>query len=314
MLLCAPALRALRRRFPDAPLHFLVASEFRQAAELLPGIDKIIEFDRNSGWRGLLRLRRLLSRRYELIVDLQNSWRSTFLRVFCFPLMWTKAVRYRLRRWLLIRFKWNTYGATKPVALRYLEAVKTVGGDDDGAGLDLIVPEPENQVAKANLIVLCPGAKHATKRWPIENWIHVAEQLKRDGLEIAVCGTQGEAEECRRIGEAGAAVILDAPLKEIGTLMRSSAGVITHDSGLMHLAAGSGAPVLAIFGPTVEAFGFYPFRAQSVVLENSVSCRPCTAFGGETCPKGHHDCMKLTTHEQVITTLSTLMDQRRHIG
>ncbi len=308
MLLCAPTLRALRRRFPESQIHFLVATEFREAAELLPEIDQIIELNRKSGWRGLLRLRRLLSRRYDLVVDLQNSWRSSFLRTFCFPLMWTKAVRYRFRRWLLIQFKWNTYGKTPPVPLRYVAATESFGGADDGRGLELVAAPVKVYEEKSRLVVLCPGAKHFTKRWPIENWVKLAQELKTRGYSIVVCGTKNEEADCTRVAN-GERVLIDVPLGELGNVMRQAQAVICHDSGLMHLAVGYNVPVIAIFGPTVEKFGFFPFRAQARVLQNELSCRPCTAFGGSKCPKVHHNCMRLTTPDRVMEAFDSLITE-----
>lgn len=306
MLLCAPALRALRRRFPETQIHFLVATEFREAAELLPEVDQIIELNRKTGWRGLLRLRRLLSRRYDLVVDLQNSWRSSFLRTLCFPLMWTKAVRYRFRRWLLIQFKWNTYGKTPPVPLRYLAATESFGGTDDGIGLDLAAATSNALPDNAKLVVLCPGAKHFTKRWPVENWKELAQSLKKRGYSLIVCGSKTEEADCTRIA-AGERVLIDSPLGELGNIMRQAQAVICQDSGLMHLAVGNNTPVVAIFGPTVEEFGFFPFRARARVLQNELSCRPCTAFGGSKCPKVHHNCMKLTTPDRVMEAFESLV-------
>ncbi len=306
VLLCAVALRALKTRFPDSAIHFLVASEFKEAAELLPAIDKIIVFDRKEGWRGLLRLRRLLSRRYEMIVDLQNSWRSAFLRISCFPLMWAKATRYRLRRWVLIKFKRNIYHKVVPVPLRYVAAIEQFGAQDDGIGLNLQLHEDSEKVTGENSIVLCPGAKHATKRWPTENWQKVAIELRKRGLHVIVCGTAAEETACREIAGSGE-ILIDAPLNRIAHTMRRATAVITHDSGLMHLACGSGARVLALFGPTVQEFGFYPFRANSRVVENTLPCRPCHAYGSTTCPKGHHDCLRLTTPERAIVELEQLI-------
>lgn len=309
VLLCAPALRALKKRFPESRVDFLVAEEFREAAELLPGLDRIITFDRRSGWRGLLRLRRLLSGNYETIVDLQNSFRSAFLRTFCFPLLWTKAARYRVRRWLLITFKKNLYGTVRPVPLRYIAAIKPLGAEDDGTGLELAV-SGGSSLAERPRVILCPGAKHATKKWPVENWRQLATSLTLQGFELAVCGSQDEEPECREIA-GGATVLINKPLAELATAMRDSAAVITHDSGLMHLASGSGARVLAIFGPTVEEFGFYPFRADAIVVEQKIACRPCSAFGGSSCPKGHHHCMAFTTPEQVLAELDQLITSEK---
>jgi ADP-heptose:LPS heptosyltransferase len=308
-LLCAPAMRALRARFPEARIEFLVASQFQEAARLLPGIDQIIPFDKHSGWRGLLRLRRLLSRRYEIIIDLQNSLRSSFLRTFCFPLLWSKAERYRIRRWLLIRFKKNLFKRIRPVPLRYINAMDNFGVQDDGRGLELVNIDETIENFSPNHVVLCPGAKHNTKKWPKENWIALAESLRAANFTLVICGTKLEEPECREIaGESE--VWIDAPLSKIGALMKHSEAVVCHDSGLMHLSTGVGARTISIFGPTVEEFGFFPFRTKSVVLQQTLPCRPCTAFGADKCPLGHHDCMKLTKPEIVLNTVREIAEHK----
>ncbi len=308
-------MRALRTRFPEAKIDFLVATEFAEAAQLLPGIDSIITLNRKEGWRGLLGLRRSLSRRYEMIFDLQNSLRSSFLRVFCFPLIWAKASRYRFRRWLLIQFKKDLYGPTKPVPLRYIEAMEAIGVVDDGLGLRLQVQPRDYSINQSTKrAVLCPGAKHNTKRWPIENWETLGRDLRQSGYEVIVCGTVLEADDCRRVAGTQSELLIDRPLQEIGGRMRDADVVVCHDSGLMHLASGVDAPLIAIFGPTVEKFGFFPFRSNSVVIQQQLECRPCTAFGGAKCPLGHHDCMKKTTPEQVNQSIDALLLNRGERG
>ena len=59
----------------------------------------------------------------------------------------------------------------------------------------------------------------------------------------------------------------------------------------MHLATGVGTPVVALFGPTVVQFGFFPYRAASTVLQHELPCRPCSAMGTARCPQGHHRCL-----------------------
>lgn len=311
VLLCAPAIRALRARFPESAIDFLVATEFHDAATLIPGIEKVITFDRKDGWRGLLRLRRLLSRRYDIIVDLQNSLRSAFVRTFCFPLMWQKASRYRFRRWLLIRFKKNMYGEPKPVPLRYIAAMESSGCADDGQGL-LLRPEVV-QASSRRIALLCPGAKHFTKRWPEEHWVTLAALLRDRGFAVKACGSSMDAETCARIAPDDS-VHIDMPMREVADLMQNSSVVVCHDSGLMHLATGVGVPVAAIFGPTVEEFGFFPFRAKSVVVQQDLGCRPCSAFGGKHCPLGHHDCMKRTTPDSVLDAVMQLISDRNTNG
>ena len=75
----------------------------------------------------------------------------------------------------------------------------------------------------------------------------------------------------------------------------------------MHLAGGVGTPVVAVFGPTAQQFGFYPFRMQSEVLAHALSCRPCTAQGGERCPQGHFRCMLDTPPAAVLAAVQRLL-------
>jgi ADP-heptose:LPS heptosyltransferase len=80
-------------------------------------------------------------------------------------------------------------------------------------------------------------------------------------------------------------------LQETGALLARSRILISGDTGVMHMATGVGTPVVALFGPTVRQFGFFPYSASAVVLERPLACRPCSAMGSSRCPMGHHRCL-----------------------
>jgi len=318
ILLAAPALRALRTHFPSAHVDFLTAADYAQAASLLPGVDRVIPFQRRSGLRGLLRLRSNLSRRYEFLIDLQNSPRSAFLRTMTFPVLWVKAKRYRFRRWLLVNFKWNLYGDVKPVPDRYREAAALLGVQDDGRGLEL--PTPKHARAWATeflqqgihnrpITVFCPGARHETKQWPADRWMELGRMAASAGLTVCVIGSSYERELVCEISKhiPNSIVLHDREIPEIAGVMQQSAVVVSNDSGLMHLAAGVKTPLVAIFGPTVEPFGFYPYRTRAEVLDHELPCRPCRALGGAKCPKRHFRCMLETLPADVWAAMNRVM-------
>lgn len=319
ILLTAPAVRALRRRFPDARMDLLVAKEYADAATLIPGPDRVLTFDRATGMSGLLKLRSDLSRRYTYLVDLQNSTRSALLRATTLPTVWVKAKRYRLKRWLLVHFKWNLYREVLPVPLRYLKPAVSLGAQDDDEGLKLRISEVALGEAAALLesfdipddpfVVLCPGARHFTKRWPADRWVTLGQQFMREGFRVLVVGAQNEQELVRSIADHVPKAIPFAgySVPTIAAMMQRSKVVVSNDSGLMHLATGVDAPVVAIFGPTVREFGFFPFRARSVVLEQNLASRPCSAMGSEKCKEGHFRCMLDTHPEQVFAAAQHLI-------
>ena len=100
-------------------------------------------------------------------------------------------------------------------------------------------------------------------------------------------------------GIASAAGELD--LQASGALLRRTRVVVSGDTGPMHLATAVGAPVIALFGPTVEEFGFFPYRAAAEVLQRDLPCRPCSTKGGPRCPLGHHRCLEDLAPSEVLS-------------
>jgi heptosyltransferase-2 len=78
---------------------------------------------------------------------------------------------------------------------------------------------------------------------------------------------------------------------------------VSGDTGVMHMATGVGTPVVALFGPTVEAFGFFPYTSRAEVVQLDLACRPCSSHGGPKCPLGHHHCLTLVAPEAVYAAL-----------
>ncbi len=84
--------------------------------------------------------------------------------------------------------------------------------------------------------------------------------------------------------------------------------VVSNDSGLMHIAAAMQKKTVAIFGSTVEEFGFFPQGENSVVTETkALHCRPCSHLGLPRCPEGHFRCMNDISVETVHEAMAGLM-------
>jgi heptosyltransferase-2 len=89
--------------------------------------------------------------------------------------------------------------------------------------------------------------------------------------------------------------------------------LVTNDSAPLHLATAVGTPVVAVFGPTVPAFGFGPRGARDRVVEHpALACRPCSAHGPQVCPLGHHRCMQELSVESVAAAVAAATGVEGH--
>jgi heptosyltransferase-2 len=161
---------------------------------------------------------------------------------------------------------------------------------------------------------IAPGARWDPKRWPEARY---AEFLRRfravasDPVTIFL----GEREEAWFEGSelARTAARLDrvelrraTPLPELPGSLAGCRVLLTNDSGLLHLAEAAGTPVLALFGPTVREFGYYPRLPGSRVLETAIACRPCSRNGKRACHRGDLACLERITPETVLAALLAL--------
>jgi heptosyltransferase-2 len=166
----------------------------------------------------------------------------------------------------------------------------------------------------ARFIVLAPGARWGTKRWP-----YFAELGQRLSTAMVVVGGPedvaiGEAIVERAEGRARSAVGQLA-LRESAALIERSICVVTNDSLALHLASALGRPAVAIFGPTAPAFGFGPWHTDDRVVElASIPCRPCSLHGPARCPRTHHRCMRDLGVAQVHAVVEQRLQQIGEAG
>jgi lipopolysaccharide heptosyltransferase II len=326
VILASPLIRLLRKRFPQGQIDFLVKREYADLVRFNPHLRNVIELDARGGFAELRALKRKLRQeKYDTVIDIQGNLRSVFLRAGLSANV-LKVNRRRLARFLLVNFKWNAYRTSPPVPVRYLETVRSAGIVDDGDGLELFIPEEtctrvQKHLSDAGVdsqkgvVGLCPGAKHATKRWLPQRFAQLAiALLSEDVHKILILGGGDDRDLCasieeqvvRSTGKQNCVVNLAGAfsLLETSSAMDACDTIVANDSGLLHLAAARKRDVVAIFGSTVREFGFYPYGTENKVIERrNLYCRPCSHIGGETCPEGHFRCMEEITVEEVLNAV-----------
>jgi heptosyltransferase-2 len=305
ILLTTPLVRALRRRHPDAHLAAFTRAAFLPLLSDNPHLDEVHGLGPDESLRELAA--RIRAGRFTHLLDLHGSLRTRALRRLV-PGRWGTFSHHRAARWLLVRAKRDRYPAgALPVAERYFRAATGLDVVPDGGPPEFgLHPDAvawarawlaaRNLGRERRLVAVAPGAAHATKRWPAESWRTLVGSLTARGRDVVVLGGPEDRPLATAIAESGgpraAAAAGEATLQDTGGLLAAATAAAAGDTGVMHMATAVGTPVVALFGPTVRQFGFFPYRARATVLERDLPCRPCSYHGGPVCPLGHHRCLR----------------------
>ncbi len=298
IVLTTPVIRCLKRQ-TGAELHFLTKKSFGQLLTPNPFLDKVYVFEKNVA--EVLPL--LKQERYDWVIDLHHNLRSGWVKwVLGRP---SRAFhKLNFEKWLLVNFKINRLPPVHIVD-RYMDTVAHLGVRYDGKGLDYFIPQDQElpaQVADARLrtgqfTAFAIGATHATKRLPPKKIVAICADIEQP---VVLLGGKAEAQYSPDIARLAGDHVVDLcgrlSLHQSASLVRQATRVLTHDTGLMHIAAAFRKEIVSFWGNTVPAFGMYPFYPEGVsgntTLEvKDLSCRPCSKIGFDRCPKGHFKCM-----------------------
>ena len=293
ILLTTPVIRAIKKDYPEIKIDFVLRKEYHDLLKLNPYIDEIFLFNNDKNETEKLKSV-IQNNNYDLIIDLQNNIRSkkllrnnrTIIKSF---------KKNNLKKFLLVHFKINKFKNALSITERYAQTIEIFNLDKEG--LDLFSDKNPVQLKGdyANLVGLCPGAKHFTKMWSKEYFVELGRILEQNGYYVVLFGGKDDKQLCEEIrSKLPEAINLcnDNDILQTATDMKMCKTIFCNDSGLMHTATAVKVPVIAFFGSTVKEFGFAPYKSKSLVLENNnLSCRPCSHIGRSKCPKKHFKCM-----------------------
>ena len=317
IVLTTPVVRCIRKQIPGVELHYLTRAPFAGILRNNPYIDKVwsVENDLPSV------IEDLKNERFDFVADLHHNIRSLRVRT---SLGVPNATfnKLNIEKWLMVNFKLNRLPETHIVS-RYMQTVASLGVKYDASGLDFFIgvndevdlkslPEPWSQ----GYIAFVIGAKHATKRLPPEKIIAIINEMK---LPVVLLGGKEDQQTGDEIVSKTGKFTWNAcgkfNLGQSASLVKQAFSVITHDTGLMHIAAAFQQRVISVWGNTIPEFGMTPFlipgKGQSVIIENNnLTCRPCTKIGFEKCPKKHFKCMVEINIQSIVKQSLTWWNSR----
>ncbi|MBI5475682.1 MAG: lipopolysaccharide heptosyltransferase II [Ignavibacteriales bacterium] len=329
ILLTTPIVRCLRKKFPHTQIDFVLKSEYADVYRFNQHLNNLYEI--KSGKRDELNLlrKKIRQARYDILIDLQNNFRSRYLRLFSFS-RYTRIINKRIfRRFLFVKFGFKLLSENQHVVDRYFETVKKFGVVYDGQGLEIGIPNESKEIIKPiadskklslhdPIVGFAPSAKHFTKRWMQDRFVHLGIDLaKKNNSKIFIFGSRDEVEYCKDIVQminykSGSNVAENLAgktnLLETAALLDYCSVIVSNDSGLMHLAAARKKKIVAIFGSTVKELGFFPYGTENTIVEaKNISCRPCSHIGRAECPKKHFNCMNQISIEDVAASIKMML-------
>lgn len=325
IILTTPLIRALRTNFPEARIDFIVKQEFAELLQTNPHLTTVYPYRKESGVQGLLLLAQQLRRNhYDLCVDIHTNFRSHLVRCLIRPTYTTTWAKHLLKRLLLVKAGINRYSRIIQVPDRYLNSVASFGVVNDGQGLEIFptlahetrvqaILEQEHLAEQDLAIGFGAVAAHPLKQWPLEKFLQLGQQLvQRHQARILLFGGPADVDQVREIAKdlPNNPIMLCGKLSllESAAALKRCAVFVGNDTGTVHLAAAMKCPIVVLFGPTVEEFGFYPYTANATVISTSLPCRPCTHTGKGQCKiQEIHACMERIGVEEVITAVENML-------
>ena len=324
-ILATPALRAIRKQYPDAEITFLANRSVRQVLSPSGFCDKWMELE-GEFFRQAFKLR---CRNFTDAVIFKNSFGSA-LEVFLAGVKRRVGYARQGRGFLLtdkIRPLRDEDGSFKPAPMvdYYLKLAESIGCDTSDRTVELTVSEEELGDLDSDLgryldserplAVLVPGgANGPSKCWQAERFGKTARELKEKYganvlVSVAPCQPEMEtAESICSIAE-GAAVNLGEyglSLGKLKAVFSKADLVITNDTGPRHIAIALGKKVITMFGPNNPEWTQTGYKDE-IQIVGEAECVPCTR---PECYRERHFCMESITVDKVMSAVEKMIGER----
>lgn len=322
MVMAQSMFMRLREQNPDCMIDVLAPGWSLPVLQRMPEVRAGIELPLGHGEFGFGRRRRigheLRDRRYDRAIVLPNSWKSALVPFFAGIPHRTGYAR---------EFRYGLLNDLRPLDKRLLKTTVerfVALAESSTPTVAPVTPVPKLHADAAHAralrstldlpdtpaVALMPGAEYGpAKQWPVASYAALARLLGQRGIRCWVFGSAKEAALGEHIAceSGGAAVNLcgRTGLGDVVDLMSACGAAVTNDSGLMHIAAATGTPVVAIYGSSTPDHT-PPLTQHKRVHYLRLDCSPCFE---RTCPLGHTNCLRGIAPTDVLASVLTLLDR-----
>lgn len=305
IVLTSPVVRCLKLQ-KGAEIHFLTKKAFTPVLAASPYVDHIHAIEKDISEI----LPALKKENFDVLIDLHKNLRSWQVR----GLLRKRVITFdkgNIRKWLMVRLKMRRFKVDH-IVKRYMDALRPLGIEYDGAGLDyfLLPAGVELPVPNGPYVCFGIGGTHFTKRLPAESIRRICMRIQ---IPVYLLGGKEDKEVAEEIASGLPQVhnyCGGLNLSDSARLVKGASVVLTHDTAIMHIAAAFEKSIYSIWGNTVPEFGMFPWYPDDspghfdIAEVKDLSCRPCSKIGFSQCPKGHFRCMKSQDIEAIANRIT----------
>jgi ADP-heptose:LPS heptosyltransferase len=307
IVLTESVVRCLKEQTTNSEIHYLTKENFLDLVKHNPSINKVHVLSKD--WSKLIES--LQKEKFDYVIDLHNNLRTKRLKwelktkSFSFP-------KRNIEKYIYTRFKYNLLPRNEHVVDRYFSTVLELNIKNDNQpnrlfiNSDNLIELEKFGLSLKGYLAVAIGAQFNTKKLPIDKMISV---LKKCNLPIVLLGNEKDQQHAQEIINSLTSKEIHSfcgklNLLQSASLVEQAAVLLTHDTGLMHIAACFETPIVSVWGNTTPELGMYPYtptrRKQAILIEvKELGCRPCSKIGFQKCPKGHFSCMNLQDVEVI---------------
>ena len=308
VLMCTPALRALRKKFPQSHIAFLTEKESASLLDENPYLNELIVWDKkryNNPFYSTKKVLELRAKSFDMVIDFFGNPRSAWV---CFFSGAKYRIGYDLKgRGILYNIKIKSNSNPTYAAQSRLDALKVLGIENNDVKLDFILSQKAKGIAKSFfdekkiktkdfIISVSPTSRRHFNRWFLERYAELCDWLV-DQFNTKIILVWGPGEKV--IVEELSSLMKNDPivsaqtgtLQELGAILKRCDMHIGDDNGTKHIAVAVGLPTVTIFGPHSEISWTFPDTARHKWIKKKVDCPDCE--------KIKHNCKELTCLEEI---------------
>ncbi len=313
VIMTTPAVSVLKKNFPDSKLSYVVEKPYADLITGNPLIKETFILPAHSHIKDFFSvIKKIRMKKFDAVIDFHGGPRSSLMTLLSGAGL---KIGYKIKyRHFIYHIKLERSPQTGPIhsVENHVNLVKVLG-IKSGAIPPLYIPystEKENQriehimslhnLSGSQYISLHIGAGNRFRSWDIQNYIRLCDLFsQKSGVKVVLIGAHEDKNSADTIikstESSPLSLVGDLSLREVRDIISHSSLFVGPDSGPMHIAASTGTPIIALFGPTLPA-NFGPWRAEHKIIQKDIDCRPCRQ---RQCVHEDFRCLQDITPEQV---------------